>query len=276
MQTTQRTALAAAALAVLLAACGTEGGSGAGGGPDTVAPDLPVTGAFWTVDAVTVDGTRSAAPDGAGLEIAGNGRASGTTGCNSFGAAVAVNGDTLTVSSHEITEIGCPADRERFEAAMLKAFSGSLKGRLKGDALTLTAPDGRTGLELTATPAAPLRGTTWSVDGLLAGDTASSLPADGEGKARIVIGADGAVSGNLGCNNFSATARIDEKARTLTVEGPAATTRMMCSSPQMALETRLYELLDGPLTYRLEHRSLTLTDASGEGLTARAAASGRA
>ncbi|MER5307137.1 META domain-containing protein [Streptomyces sp. NPDC002773] len=251
---------------LLLTACGTEGGGGSGA--DTVSPDLPVAGTHWTVDAVTVDGRRSAAPDGARVAFVENGRARGNSGCNTFGAAVAVNGDTLTVSPQEVTEIGCPADRQRFEQELLKAFSGKLKGKIEGERFTLDSPDGRGGLELTAEPAAPLRGTTWKVDGLLSKDTAASLPAGSEGKARIVIGADGRVAGNLGCNNFSATARVDEKARTLTVDGPAATTRMMCASPQMTLETKLYELLDGPLTYRLDHRTLTLTDSSGEGLTA--------
>ncbi|MFF1511705.1 META domain-containing protein [Streptomyces sp. NPDC058326] len=267
---TPRTPLAAAALVLLLAACGTEGGGGSGA--DTVSPDLPVAGTHWTIGAVTLDGRRSAAPDGARVDFEENGRAQGNSGCNGFGAAVAVNGDTLTVSGQAITEIGCPGDRQRFETELMKAFSGELKGKLKGDALTLTSPDGRNVLELTAEPAAPLRGTTWKVDGLVSGKTAASLPAGAEGKARIVIGADGRVSGNLGCNNFSATARVDEKARTLTVEGPAATTRMRCASPQMTLETKLYELLDGPLSYRLDHRTLTLADASGEGLTAVAAA----
>lgn len=46
---------------------------------------------------------------------------------------------------------------------------------------------------------------------------------------------------------------------------------MMCTGPQMQLETQLYELLDGPLTYRLDHRTLTLTDAGGKGLGAKAA-----
>ncbi|MEU2116478.1 META domain-containing protein [Streptomyces sp. NPDC016459] len=267
---TPRTPLAAAALVLLLAACGTEGGTGSGG-VATVSPDLPVAGTHWTIDAVTVDGRRSAAPDGARVDFEKNGRARGNTGCNTFGAAVAVNGDTLTVSPQEVTEIGCPADRQRFEQELLKAFSGRLKGTIEGDRFTLDSPDGKDDLELTSEPAAPLRGTTWKVDGLVSGKTAASQPADSEGKARIVIGADGRVSGNLGCNNFSATARVDEKARTLTVDGPAATTRMMCASPQMTLETKLYELLDGPLGYRLDHRTLTLTDASGEGLTAVAA-----
>ncbi|MFE9737830.1 META domain-containing protein [Streptomyces sp. NPDC006477] len=254
---------------LLLTACGTEGGGGSGA--DTVSPDLPVAGTHWTVDAVTVDGRRSDAPDGARVAFVEGGRARGNSGCNTFGATVAVNGDTLTVSPQEVTEIGCPADRQRFEQELLKAFSGRLKGKIDGDSLTLDSPDGRGGLELTAEPAAPLRGTTWKVDGLVSGKTAASLPAGSGGKARIVIGADGRVSGNLGCNNFAATSRIDEKARTLTVDGPATTTRMMCTGPQMTLETKLYELLDGQLTYRLDHRTLTLTDASGEGLTAVAA-----
>ncbi|MFE5596168.1 META domain-containing protein [Streptomyces sp. NPDC056549] len=256
---------------LLLTACGTEGGAGSGGA-DTVSPDLPLAGTAWKVEAVTVDGRRSAAPDGALVDFQENGRVSGNGGCNAFGAAVAVRGDTLTVTDQQVTAMACADDRGAFETELLEAFSGPLKGTLKGDALRLTSADGRNDLELTAEPAAPLRGTTWKIDGLVEGDTASSLP-DGSGaKARFVLGSDGRVTGNLGCNNFSATARLDEKARTLTVEGPAATTRMMCTSPQMKLETKLYELLDGPLTYRLNHRTLTLTDASGEGLTATAAA----
>ncbi|WP_411109331.1 META domain-containing protein [Streptomyces sp. c-19] len=268
MQTQTPRTLAAAALVLFLAACGTEGGSGSGA--DTASPDLPVAGTYWTIGAVTLDGRRSTAPDGARVDFGENGRARGNSGCNGFDAAVAVNGDTLTVSGQGITEIGCPGDRQRFETELMKAFSGPLKGRLKGESLTLTSPDGRNGLELTAEPAAPLRGTTWKIDGLVSGDTVASPPAGSEGKARLVLGKDGRVSGNLGCNNFSATATVAEK--TLTVQGPAATTRMMCTSPQMELETKLYELLDGPLTYRLDHRTLTLTDASGEGLTAVAVA----
>ncbi|MFJ5138545.1 META domain-containing protein [Streptomyces sp. NPDC088707] len=261
-------AASAAALALLLAACGTEGGT-AGPGSDTVSPDLPVAGTHWTIGAVTVDGRRSAAPDGARVEFGADGRARGNSGCNTFGATVAVKGDTLTVSPQEITEMGCPEDRQRFETDLVKAFTGTLKGRQKGEALTLTSPDGRNGLELAAEADLPLRGTTWKIDGLVSGDTASSLPAGSGDKARLVLGADGRVSGNLGCNNFAATARVEGK--TLTIDGPAATTRMMCTSPQMQLETRLYELLDGPLTYRLDHRTLTLTDADGKGLSAKAA-----
>ncbi|MFD4371604.1 META domain-containing protein [Streptomyces sp. NPDC058486] len=269
-----RSTLAAAVLLAALAsltACG-QGGSGAGsGGGGAGDPDLPLSGTHWTVGAVTVDGSRSAAPAGARVDFTGEGRAQGSTGCNRFGATAEVAATTVTVTRNEVTEMACPGDRQRFETAFLAAFTGPLKGTLDGGALTLASSDGTKKVELTAEPSVPLRGTTWKVDGLVSGDTAASLPAGAEGKARLVIGADGRVSGNLGCNDFSATAKVDEGARTLTVEGPAATTRMMCSGPQMTLETRLYDLLDGPLTFRLDHRTLTLTDGSGQGLTAVAA-----
>ncbi|MFC8289889.1 META domain-containing protein [Streptomyces sp. NPDC057242] len=260
--------------ALLLTACGTEGGQGSGSGAGTVSPDLPLTGTHWTVDEVTVDGSASDAPRDARVAFGKDGRVTGSGGCNTFNATVAVKGDTLTASPGPMTEIACSDDRMRFEKELVEAFSGELKGTLKNDTLTLTSPDGRNVLALTAERPVPLRGTAWKVDGLLSGKTASSLPAGSEGKARIVLGEDGKVTGNLGCNNFSATAKTD--GTTLTVEGPAATTRMMCTGPQMKLETKLYELLDGPLTYRVDHRTLTLTDASGEGLTATAEPAGRA
>ncbi|MFH9739302.1 META domain-containing protein [Streptomyces roseolus] len=266
MSKPRSTTLAAVLLAASLSACGQDGGAGGGAGD----PDLPLAGSEWTVGAVTVDGRRAQAPEGARVGFTGEGRAQGSTGCNHFGAAVAVAGTTVTVSSEEVTEMGCPEDRQRFETAFLAAFTGPLEGTLEDGALTLASADGTRKVELAAEAPAPLRGTTWKIDGLVSGDTAASLPAGGGEKARFVIGGDGRITGNLGCNDFSATARIDEKARTLTVEGPAATTRMMCGSPQMRLETKLYELLDGPLSYRLDHRALTLVDGAGEGLSARA------
>ncbi|MER8042476.1 META domain-containing protein [Streptomyces sp. NPDC094032] len=257
--------LAALVPLLFLAACGTQQGAGPGAG--AVGPGLPVEGTQWTIGAVTVDGARSAAPPGARVEIAKDGRARGNTGCNHFGAGVAVRGDTLTVSPDEVTEIGCPADLRRFETALFKAFSGELKGVLKGKALTLTSPDGRRGVELTAEPDAPFLGTTWTVDALLSGTTAASLPAGSEGKAKLTFGKDGRLTGSLGCNRVTAPARISGARITL---GAIATTRMICTGPQMDLETKLYEALDGPLSYRLDHRTLTVTDADGQGFTATA------
>ncbi|MDT9691804.1 META domain-containing protein [Streptomyces sp. P9(2023)] len=262
-----RTTAAAAVLAslVVLSACGTQK-SGSDPGAGTVAPDVPVTGVHWSFDTVTVAGEESRAPAGAHIKIAANGQASGNSGCNGFGAEVSVEGDTVTVKPGQGTEMACPGERGAFETVLQKALAGSMKARLEGDRLTLTSPDGKNVVALTSEPPAPLRGTTWTVDSLLSGDTATSLPQGSEGKATFVIDKDGKVRGNLGCNRFTATAKVTPT--TLTVTGPVVTTRMMCSSAQMELETKLYELLDGPLSYELGHRSLGLTAADGEGFAA--------
>ncbi|MFI8963102.1 META domain-containing protein [Streptomyces sp. NPDC053493] len=272
MQKPRTTAvLAVSVLGVLLSACGAQPGSGSDAAPD--APDLPVAGTHWTIASVTVDGARSAAPPGANLEITQKGRAQGHTGCNGFGAAVDVHGDSLTVSPQEVTEIGCPPDRDRFERALLKALDGKLKGSMRDKALTLTSADGRSTVELTAEPDAPLVGTTWTVNALLAGDTAGALPAGSEGKAKLTFGKDGRLTGSLGCNRVTAPAQITGSRITL---GAIATTRMICTGPEMDLETKLYDALDGPLTFRLDHRTLTVTDADGQGFTAQAGEAGQA
>lgn len=267
-RTTAATVLAASAASLLvLTACGSEkAGSAPGSGAGTVAPDVPVTGVHWTVERVTVDGKATQAPPGAHVEIGKDGQAKGSSGCNRFGAEVAVRGDTLTVSSATTTEMACEDDVQAFETTLHKAFTGTLKAKLDGDRLTLTAPDGGTVLDLTSQPPAPLRGATWTVDSLLSGETAASLPKGSEGKANFVVDKDGRVRGNLGCNRFTATAKVTPT--TLTVTSPVATTRMICSSPQMQLETKLYELLAEPLTYKIDHRTLTLTDPKGEGFAA--------
>ncbi|WP_137994408.1 META domain-containing protein [Streptomyces vilmorinianum] len=257
-------ATAALASLLVLAACGTEK-AGSDPGAGTVSPDLPVTGVHWAVDSLTVDGRKTPAPAGTYVEIEKNGRAKGNSGCNHFGATVTVEGDTLEVGLGETTEMAC--DAMDFETAFHKAFTGKLKAKLAGDRLTLTAPDGTTSLALTSEPPAPLNGTTWTVDSLLSGDTATSVPKGAEGKAHFVIDKDGKVGGSLGCNRFSTTAEIS--GRTVTF-GQITTTRMRCTGPEMDLETELYEVFGGSATYELRHRGLSLVNAEGKGFAATA------
>ncbi|MFF3317074.1 META domain-containing protein [Streptomyces sp. NPDC003035] len=270
LKTRTTAATAAVASLLVLAACGTEkAGSDTGAG--TVAPDVPVTGVHWAVDSLTVDGRKAQAPAGTYVEIDKSGRAKGNSGCNHFGGTVTVDGDTLQVALGETTEMAC--DAMDFETAFHKAFTGKLKARLAGDALTLTAPDGRTVVALSNIPPVPLNGTTWTVDSLLSGDTAASLPKGTEGKAHFVIDKDGKVRGSLGCNRFSTTAEIS--GRTVTF-GQITTTRMMCSGPEMDLETQVYEVFGGSATYELRHRGLSLVNAEGKGFAATAAPSASA
>ncbi|MFF4228634.1 META domain-containing protein [Streptomyces sp. NPDC001820] len=257
------------ALALLaLAACGTESGSGSGAGGDgSVTTDLPVTGVHWSVDSVTVDGKKSAAPAGAHVEITSKGRAQGNYGCNHFGADVKVDGDTVTVGPGEMTEMACAKDIQGFEDALRAAFSGKLKAKIVDEKLTLTTEKGDS-IALTSERPAPLVGTKWAVNSLLSGGTASSPPAGTEKNAFLILGKDGSVRGNLGCNTFTSTAKISGS--TITFDR-LATTRKVCTGTAMTLENHLLKVLEGKVTYKLQHRGLTLTAADGKGLAATAA-----
>ncbi|MFC5801392.1 META domain-containing protein [Streptomyces formicae] len=260
---------AAAVTAVLtLTACGTESGAGSGSAGGSVGPVLPVTGVHWSVDSVTVDGKKTAAPENAHFEIDTKGRASGNYGCNHFGADVSVEGDTITVGQGQMTEMGCPEELAAFEKAMSKAFTGKLKAKLTDGNLTLTATNGDS-IALTKENAAPLVGTEWTVTSLVTGDTAASLPAGTEKKAHFVLGKDGSVRGSLGCNTFTGTATVAEATGTITF-GRLATTRRMCAGPEMTLERQMTQVLQGTVAYEVRHRGLSLTADGGQGLAAAA------
>ncbi|MEV7683463.1 META domain-containing protein [Streptomyces sp. NPDC088341] len=300
--TTATTAIAAVTAVALftLTACGTESGAGGGSG-GSVRSDLPLTDVHWSVDSLTVDGRKTAAPAGASVEIGTDGRASARTGCNTIGAKVTVDGDTVTVGEKESTLIGCPEQLQAFEKALGRAFAGKLKATVeeieeikggRGDKggkegaaqdrrLTLTTADGDT-ITLTSGPPVPLTGTQWTVSALTDGATATSLSQGSDGKAHFTFGKDGTVAGSFGCNSFRGTAKVSEagtgageKAASTVTFGRLSSTRKLCPGPEMTLERQVQKVLEGNVTYELHHRSLTIKQADGQGLHAMAAASGK-
>lgn len=267
---------AGALLALAASACGTETGSGPG---DPAAPDSSVqsapalTGVHWSVDSVTVDGAKTAAPAGAGVEINSTGRASASTGCNTIGAQVTVKGDTVVVGKKESTLIGCPEELAAFEKRLNGAFSGKLTAKVADQRLTLTGADGDT-IALTAEKDAALTGTKWVVTSLVDHGTVSS-PAGREdrtaaGAPSFTLTKDGSVQGTgLRCNSWRTTAHVVGSTVTF---GKVTSTKMACDTPASAVEKRLSELLgEGEVGYELAHRSLTLTGQDGQGVRAETA-----
>ncbi|GAA2260609.1 META domain-containing protein [Streptomyces amakusaensis] len=249
-----------------LAACGSgsEDGSGSGSAKPAGAPDLPITGVHWTFDSITVDGKKTSAPAGAHVEITEKGRAQGSYGCNRFGATAKLDGDTVTLGPSEMHLVGCDPETDRFETNAKRVFAGRLKAQLAGKKLTLTSAGGDT-VALTSQDPAPLIGTTWTVDSLLTGDIAEPLPAGTEKSARLTFTKDGKVRGNLGCNNFSAPAKVTGSKITL---GRITATRMMCAGTAGQVEAHLLAVLDKEVTYNLLHRGLTLTGPADKRLSA--------
>ncbi|URM90775.1 META domain-containing protein [Streptomyces sp. MRC013] len=257
-----------AATATALAGCAGGSGSGPGSGDR---PDIPLTGTHWALDALTADGAKKTAPaPGAYVEFKPDGSVQGTAGCNHFFSEdTVVDGDTVTVGRVTMTKKACEKPVGDFEEAFHEAFTGRLEARLDsgGDRLTLTTRGGDT-LVFSERPEAPLKNTRWSVETLVEGGTAASLPAGVKGRPHLTIGADGTARGNLGCNNFTATVKTEGDQLTF---GSLAVTRRICARPQNELERKLYGTLgSGPVTYRVEQRALTVTAQDGSGFEARA------
>ncbi|MFE9483963.1 META domain-containing protein [Streptomyces spororaveus] len=243
-----------------LAGCGRTG--------DAHGARLPDPVGSWAVESLTTDGRTLHAPESAHLDI-GRNQVKGNYGCNGFTAVAAFSGTSaVTVTPGASTTMAC-ADME-FETAFAKLFQGELAIDRGPDRLTLKTADGST-IAMTSAPAvtdAPLTTTEWTVESLVSGGTAASVPAEAAGKARFTIAPDFTVSGVLGCNRFSAKATVDGSTVTF---GPLTSTRMACEGAVGELERTLTELFgSGPLTAKTEGRTLTLTAADGKGLTAKA------
>ncbi|MFJ9968215.1 META domain-containing protein [Streptomyces avermitilis] len=285
--------LTALTLLPLAVACGNEKGGGTGSSSVGADTEPSVTGVHWTVDSVTVNGTTHQAPDGAHVEIAKDGRATGNYGCNSFHSTATFKGDRITLSRTLSTEMACEKRPMEFEASLARALAaGSLTAEAGQGKLTLTTTEGDR-VHLTEEKDAPLYGTKWTVNSLVGGDVAQSLPAAADGKAWLTFtkksgdkeagdkeagdkkgankkGADketGTVSGSLGCNRVSAKATVRGSHITL---GAPRTTRQMCSGSLMTAEKSLLKLFDSTVSYRIDHRAITLTSGNGEGIGAMA------
>jgi heat shock protein HslJ len=194
-----------------------------------------------------------------------DGRLGATAGCNQMGGPYTVTADRLTLGSMMSTEMGCdPALMA--QDGWLSTFLGGASVALAGDALTL-AKDGVT-MNLTdrrvADPDRPLVGTRWVVDGIIAGNAVSSLPAGV--KAALTFEQD-RLSVESGCNMGAGPVTINGS--TFTV-GPLALTRMACEPEATKVETAVLEALSGQIGYTIEADRLTITNGQS-GLTLQAA-----
>ncbi|MFD9405443.1 META domain-containing protein [Streptomyces sp. NPDC059989] len=116
--------------------------------PKPPEPDAPLTVTQWTVDSLISGATVSSVPaEAAGkarFTLAADGTASGVLGCNRFSAKATVGGDKLTFGPVTSTRMACEGPAGEVERALTGLFgSGPLTWKIQGQALTLTAADGK-------------------------------------------------------------------------------------------------------------------------------------
>lgn len=226
--------------------------------PDTAAD--PLAGTSWVLAGFgapeslegTVPGTEITA------EFEG-GQVSGRSGCNYYGGAYTVSGESLQVGEVASTAMLCAgevvmAQEARFQTAIAAAESFSLEA----DGLILHTSEG----DLTFAPLVPLplEGVTWQSQGIARDGAIVSTWVDAQITA---IFADGRVSGSAGCNEYSADYEVDGAALTI---GSIVNTDMACDEERNQREAEFLATLAAVAGYETDLTTLTLTDAEGEPL----------
>ncbi|MGH3647843.1 MAG: META domain-containing protein [Micromonosporaceae bacterium] len=182
-------------------------------------------------------------------------------GCNHLMGKASLDSGRLSVDNLGGTEMGCEKplmDQDKWLADFL---TDSPVWKLDGDTLVLS--DGITKIKLREEKqtAKPLTGTKWTLNTLVDGETAGSLP---QGvKAHLTFGKDGKVSGNAGCNGFGGSYTVKGEKITFSNLG---VTRMACGGDKDTVEKSVLAVLDGTVTYQVKGEVLTLTHPSGKGL----------
>jgi len=258
-----RTMPGRSALVLFLAAIALNACVGAGGPSPTPAPS-PTPGLPLQLDAQTFVSTAVLEAGRDRELVAGTririrfdtGRLSVSAGCNTMGGRYQVNRGTLILLDPATTEIGCDPDRFA-QDDWLFGLLGSTPGiTLSGDELTIRA--GQTVITLVdrqvAEPDLPLTGRIWTLESIISGDAASSVPVGVV--ASIAFTAAGRVEVSTGCNSGSGAAVVGNGSLRIT---DLAITKRACPGAAGAVETSVLGVLRAPqISFEIEASLLRL------------------
>ncbi|MCZ7536625.1 MAG: META domain-containing protein [Acidimicrobiia bacterium] len=250
------TAVSAVLAAGLLVACGgDDSGSADGGGATSVAP-IDLDGRTFLSHTVTIGGRDRPLVDGTRITLTFDGGTVGASaGCNSMSGSYDLDGDVLRLGDLATTEMGCDPERHDQDQWLAGFLADSPEVRLSEPELTLTAGDSVVALvdREVAEPDAELVGTHWTLESIIDGDAASSVPAGVD--ATFEISDDGTVAVVFGCNSGGGSAEITDA--TL-VFGQMAMTKMRCEEPAMQVEGSVVAVLTGEVAYEIDADRLSM------------------
>ncbi|MEV6240388.1 META domain-containing protein [Lentzea sp. NPDC051838] len=250
-----RVLAAVIAVALLATGCGNRSGGSAGQGSGDV------QGKVFTSTSVTEQGTPRAMVEGTRVELrfTDDGRLLANAGCNQMQGPVTLDGGKLQVTDLSSTAMGCPSpDLHKQDAWLSKLLSAGPSWKMDGSNLVITGSGAE--IVLSAEAPAKLEGGTWKLESLVQADAVSSVP--GRVPATLKF-ADGKVSVFTGCNDGSASYKVD--GQTITFDSLVHTDKA-CGADETAAEKAVVAALSGQATYKIDRSTLTLTNAKGEGV----------
>lgn len=190
-----------------------------------------------------------------------DGKFSGEAGCNSYFGSYSIEGEKLTFA-HPIgsTMKICPEPVMEQEQAYLQLLNQVNSYHVDDETLVLLNQLQQPVLKFRIQQPAELENTRWQAAAI------------NNGRGGVVSGAstevtdaqfiDGKLTGNSGCNQYSAGYILEENRITI---GPVMTTRMQCSEPKdiMQQEQEYLQAITGTRIFALDTSKLELRDEKG-------------
>lgn len=219
-----------------------------------------LSGSRWELTSFNVAGTvQNLLPSSVITAEFTDEQVAGSSGCNQYGAAYTLNGQSLTIEQAMMTEMACL--EEGFmtqEATYLSALTATTGYTLEGDTLVLKYQGG----ELNFTRVKPvadlaLEGTPWVLNTFVMGEAASSLLAG----TTITASFDaGVVSGMSGCNQYSGSYTLEGDQMKV---GALAATKIACPNEILEQESNFITMLETATSFMIEGTRLTITHPDG-------------
>lgn len=242
----------AAVTLLVLTACGTEAGPAGPGDPSPSVASAPR--GEYVVTAAAVGGAPRPFVNGSEVRFTfRDGKLGITGGCNHLFGDYTIDGARLTAGSIGGTDMACDPALMDQDSWLAEFFSAPVT--IGQDPLTLTAGDTVFTLvpRSEVHPDKPLLATRWTLDGLIEGDSVSSIPA---GPPVVLTLEKGSASVSGLCNGFGADVTVagDE----ITWE-PGMRTLMACADDaRMKLDNDVSAILTGATSYSIDEGRLTL------------------
>jgi heat shock protein HslJ len=232
------------------------GGTSTSGG--TILPTDVIEGIDWQLVSV---GGAPAVPGSQATMTLNGGTVSGTAGCNRYsGSYVLGPGDALKFGQIAMTQMACAAPVMAQEQAFATALGATASAVSTGGTLLLKDASGADLATFKPRESTSLTGTNWIATGINNGKGAVASVVLGT-DVTAVFGTDGTLAGKAGCNDYSATYKVDGSKMTIT---QPVSTRMFCGGEGvMDQETAYLNALTNVATYKVDGDRLELRAADG-------------
>lgn len=210
-----------------------------------------------------VDGVQTPAEYPITMSIVGT-EVSGRAACNSYFGTVVVNGSAIGFGELGGTDMGCETAVMEAERTFLSGLAITESFEYRNDRLVLLGASNELIFDRVApVPTAALLDTTWLLDTLIEGETATSVAGD---PATLLLAVDGSLTASTGCRSL--TGRWLESGGVIVVPELAADGE--CPDELWKQDSLVVTVIGDEFRAEVEGDRLTLTSMGGDGLVYRA------